>query len=477
MTDVNIGRVLANRYRIDSLLADGEVMRLYRGTNTVVQRPVTIKILAPELNELQKTVLDEARDVSRLSSPNILSVSDLGTETGGTVYVVYEGFDGETLSSAMDRDGKMPVFEAIDIARQIAEGSAAVSTARQAHGFVSPHNVLTTDPFAGPRRVKLFNFFPSGTFHQENGDGVPSDFLAPEVISSGPADERSDVYSLGVILFTMLAGEKPFSGDLPDKSFEEPPPPLSSFRSDLPPNLEPVVLTAMAKNPEMRYQTLSEFAQHLEQVASPVISTSPATATNNNLWKTAFIVLAGIAILSAALIYATSVKQTDPKTQLQPDANGQPVQPINPATGAQEQALANMAGMPSEVLANSNMAIPPGTLPGGDGFDAWKNGGKPPPGAPNVGPGGQVITIDPNNPSQFMPNEGGIILVPVPANTTVKPTPTPRNAANTGGQPSPTPKGAPETRPTPERSPAKPATQKTPAPAAKPSPGKPGDVE
>jgi serine/threonine-protein kinase len=282
----------------------------------------------------------------------------------------------------------------------------------------------------------------------------------------------------------MLAGEAPFSGkghgESAHQSVEEPPPPLSSFRTDLPPDLEAVILTAMAKNPEMRYQTMRELVQQLERVVGSTGSVpTEQPATNNNLWKTAFIVLAGIAILSAALIYATSVKQTDPKTQLQPDANGQPVQPINPATGAQEQALANMAGMSSEVLGNSNMAVPPGTLPGGDGYDPWKNGGQPPPGAPNVGPGGQVITIDPNNPSQFMPNEGGVILVPVPANNAVKPTPTPKNAANTSVQPSPSPKTTPEAKPTPatEKTPTKPATQKTPAPTTKPSPKKPGDIE
>jgi hypothetical protein len=230
----------------------------------------------------------------------------------------------------------------------------------------------------------------------------------------------------------------------------------------------------------MRYQTITEFAQQLDRVSQAPVAA--AAQGNNNLWKTAFIVLAGIAILAAALIYATSVKQTDPKTQLQPDANGLPVQPINPATGAQEQALANMAGMPAEVIANSNMAMP-GTVPGGDGYDPCKNGGQPPAGAPNIGPGGQVITIDPNSPSQFMPAEGcvmqpsGILLCPAPlnANAAKKPTPTPKNNANANVQASPTPKTTPETKPTPaaEKTPTKPATQKT--PTAKPSPGKSGD--
>jgi hypothetical protein len=493
MADVNFGRVLGDRYRVDSLLAESEIATLYRGINTVVERSVIIKILATDLNDFQKTVLDEARDISRISDPNILSVSDLGTETDGTVYVVYEGFDGETLSASMNRDGQLPVIEAVDVTKQIADALAAVPATRSAYGMLSSKTVLVTDPMAGPRRVKVFNFFAPDAFNREGRNAVivrgafDTNFVAPEVATSGVGDERSDVYSLGALLFTMLAGEVPFKSeslvDVIKQSVENAPPPLSSFRTDLPPDLEPVILTAMAKNPEMRYQTVNEFKQQLDRATSGTAA-APATGGNNNLWKTAFIVLAGIAILATALIYATSVKQTDPRTQLQPDANGLPVQPINPATGAQEQALANMAGMPAEMIANSNMAVPPGTMPGGDGYDPWKGGGQPPAGAPNIGAGGQVITIDPNNPSQFMPAEGcvmqpsGILLCPAPlnANAAKKPTPTPKNAANANVQASPTPKITPETKPSPspEKTLGKPATQKTPVPKA--SPGKPGDT-
>ncbi|MGH9820792.1 MAG: hypothetical protein ACRD43_11540, partial [Pyrinomonadaceae bacterium] len=153
---------------------------------------------------------------------------------------------------------------------------------------------------------------------------------------------------------------------------------------------------------------------------------------------------------------------------LQPDANGQPVQPINPATGIQEQNLANMQGMSADTAANSNMAVPPGTLPGGDGYDPWKNGVQPPAGAPRVGPGGQIVTIDPNNPSPFMTNDGpcipqpsGILLCPAPiTNKPVKPTPTPKpNAANANVQPAATPMPKSETKPTPVPKPSPSKTQ------------------
>jgi hypothetical protein len=242
----------------------------------------------------------------------------------------------------------------------------------------------------------------------------------------------------------------------------------------------------------MRFQTIDEFANALarisanydgqETVVIPRTAVSD-TPTNNNVWKTAFVVLAGISLLAIGMIYATSVKQTDPATKLQTDANGQPVQPINPATGLDEQSLSNIAAMPAEIISNSNvMAQPPGTLPGGDGYNPWGGSG-PPPGAPPMTfpQGGQVITIDPNNPpSQFIPQEGGggIILVPIPANTNinaaVKPSPTPKpNNANAIASPTPapnaTPKAAPETKPTQpktEKTPAKPADQQKVSPPA-----------
>jgi len=201
-----------------------------------------------------------------------------------------------------------------------------------------------------------------------------------------------------------------------------------------------------------------------------------AVKTNPNPWKTAFIVLIGIVMLSAIMIYSTSVKQTDPQTVLQTDANGQPVQPLNPPSGADEERLASM--LPdSATITNSNTAAMPGQLPGGDGYNAWANGGVPPPGAPKVGPGGKFVTVG-NGGSQFMPPDcimqpSGIYLCPVPvtnANAAVKPTPVPKTTpqnANTQASPTPGTGAAPKTSPTPGG--AKP----TPTPRTRQTPPKP----
>lgn len=480
MTGEFIEKTVGDKYRIESLLRKGELGDIYRGRHLFMDKPVTLKILSPALafdENMRQRFSAEARNAVLISHPNILGVSDFGTASDGTVYIVFEGFEGETLQDKLNREGQFSLERVTRIVSQIAAALTEAGASNVISGKLNPENILVSANENDGETVKIFDFSSS-----ENGqvfierDAYSVAYVAPEQFSIlSNTDSRSDVYSLGIIAYQMLTGNLPFKGETPTdimlKHTEEPPPALAAFRPDLPASTEPVLLKALSKNPDIRYQTVHEFAAALDQVSH---STSPS---GNNIWKTAFIVLAGISILAAAMIYATSVKQTVPATVLQPDANGQPVQPINPSTGIEEQNLASMPGVSLDNMSNSNMAQPPGTLPGGDNYNPWGNGGIPPAGAPPtyVAPGGQVYTIDPNNPSQFMPPDG-VILVPVPVNTntTVKPTPTPRTpAANTNVSVTPPTKPAPEFKGTPAREPAMPT--KTPAkPAAnKPSPSEP----
>jgi serine/threonine-protein kinase len=468
MSESVIGKVFADRYRVDSAVRTGDEVELYRGTNVVLERPVIIKVLPAEAST--DLFLAEAKNVSHLTHPNILPVWDFGESGDGRAFVVYEDFDGEPLDHVMERAPQMPIHPAVSIVKGIAQGIAAA----EIFGGACPSNVLVHNASDQPSGVKIYNFSVS--------QNESNEYAAPEV-ASDRADERSDIYSLSILLYRLLAGELPFTPERPEGV---PPPPLASFRHDLPSGLEAVILKAMTEDRAMRQQSLAEFSDELTAGAS---TKSAAAAAGNNVWKTAFVVLAGITLLAAALIYATSVKQTYPTTQLQTDANGQPVQPINPATGVQEQNLSNMQGMTTmDVNSNANIGVPPGTLPGGDGYDPWRNGGMPPPGAPKIGPGGQTVTIDPNGGSPFMPADtancvmqpSGILLCPVPltnANAaTKKPTPTPKTSANANVQTSPSPQGTPETRPSPAAN--KPAAKPTRSPAANSAAprGKPGET-
>lgn len=487
MIDEFEGKVVADKYRIDSLIRESDFGGIYSAWHLLMDRPVTVKVLAQALAVDQRFVdrfLAEAKTASQVNHANILNVTDFGSDGRGISYTVYEAADGETLSTWLGRDGALSLVNALEIAKQTAAGLAAAHAKGLVHGSLSPEKILIFGE-AENLTVKVFDF---GIEPVGGNSQADIEYLAPEQYTDRAAfDARSDIYSLAVVLYEMLAGEVPFNGkttaELSKKQESEPPPPLSAFRADLPTDLEPIILSAMANDPARRYQTMDAFAEDLEHLTGTVAAPVVAAATpKRNIWQTAFIVLAGISLLAVVLIYATSVKRTDPTTDTIADAGSLPVQPIGPATGAQEESLAKLPVLTdAEILANSNTAQP-GTLPGGDGFNAWANGGAPPAGAPlqnNVQPGGQVLSGDPNSSSPFMPSDvppgctmipSGVVLCPKPVgpDNTAKPTPTPKKpAANTSVQPSPTP--VPATKPTPAKPPTGQPNKGKPAKNGKPS--------
>jgi serine/threonine protein kinase len=496
MIDTFIGKTLAEKYRIDSVMRETELGKVYHGRHLLMDKPVAVKVLTPALavdENIVKRFSSEARNVSPISHPGILNVTDFGSDAEGTVYIVFEDADGETLKEAIARDGMFAPGRAVAIAKQIAAALSAAHIKRVVHGNLNSENVLLT----GDDTVKVLDVGAVKLDAVAAADDELSfpkiEYLSPEQCAdTGDADERSDIYSLGVILYEMLAGEVPFkatsASELMMKHAQEPPPPLSAFRHDLPAGIESLILQTLAKNPEMRHQTAAELFDDLNRVERSFagLESAPAAkaaAPNNNIWKTAFVVLAGVSLLSVALIWATSSKQTNPST-LQADSNSQPVQPINPATGMNEQGLATIVPMSSEMMSNSNMTLTVPTDGLGDGYNPWGNGVQPPVGAPQPVPtGGQVI--DPNNPNSIFnqdeqrstylydSNTGKYyMMVPTSpnANTPVSPTPktTKSPAANVAASPTPaaneTPK--PATTPTPEAK-TTPAA-KTPAPTPKP---------
>lgn len=495
MSDQFIGQTLANKYRIEGAVRESGLGRVYRGTHLLMDKPVTVKILSPALaidENIVKRFSNEARTVSNISHPNILNVTDFGSDRNNAVYIISEGIDGETLKEVIQREGKFPLERSVSIVRQIAAALAAAHKKDIVHRHLSSENILLANAPDEPELVKVLDF---GSVKPEDGNSFENEtaikdleYLSPEQNSSvTEADARSDIYSLGVIFYEMLTGEVPFTAESPTalmlKQAEEPPAPLSAFRDDLPASVEPFVLKALAKNPEMRYQTANELAEDLPAIADSKAVAAKVAEAPNNIWKTISIVLVGIFALSALLIYVFSIKQTNPET-MPLDANGLPVQPINPATGASEQNFANMMPYSAEMLANSNVNISPDgamVLPGGDGFNAWDRPGafQTNSNAPiqYVGPGGEVYTIDPNN-SQFMPPDGVVMVpVPVPSNTNANAQPSPATSpknsnANVNTQPQATPAGN-QAKPTPV-----PKTDKTPAkPTEQPKTNKPAATE
>ncbi|MEQ1605011.1 MAG: protein kinase [Pyrinomonadaceae bacterium] len=497
-----VGKLVADKYRIDSLIRESESGDLYVGHHEVLDKPVTVKILSSAFAVDQRWVkrfVAEARAASALSHNNILNITDFGTDAKNVTYAVFEPADGNTLRDVTASEQPFDEKRALDLTRQIASALTVAHSKKIIHAALEPKNIFVNEGDA----IKVYGF--GGDPMNVARDADPR-YLAPEQCNAFPAaDERSDVYSLGVILFEMLGGAVPYEGttaaDILAKQNSEPPPPLSAFRRDLHPEIEPIVLSAMALDPERRYPNMAAFAEDLEILSSrlgvvgaePVVAAAAAVAgSKRSIWQTAIFVFAGVAIFAAALIYATSVRKTDPTANLVADAGSLPVQPIGPATGAQEESLAKLPALTdAEIMATQSQM---NDLPGGDGFNAWANGGIPPAGAPLAGSttgipsgiqtappinyvpqGGDVYTIPQGGQSQFMPdyNPGGVELrckdvqtgqeIPCPSGPppTAKPSPTPKTpgAANTA-VPQPTPVTAatpkPLLAPTPKNT--KPAT-------------------
>ncbi len=485
MSDQFIGQTLADKYRIEEILREGEFGKIYRGRHLLMEKPVTVKILSPALTvdeNIVRQFSQEAKTVSSISHPNILNVNDFGTDKSGAVYIIMEGAEGDTLENALNAEGNFAVERAVRIARQIAAALSAAHSHNIVHKNLNPENILLSETNGNRETVKVLDFSSFDTGEDHSLEDAPEiknlEYRAPEQDSQlSDADQRSDIYALGVIFYKMLAGEVPFIAENPTelmlKKSEELPAPLSAFRNDLPETLEPVILKALAKNPDARQQSAAEFIEALNratdfsnELETVIVAPQAQAVENNNLWKTAFIVLAGISLLSVGLIYATYTKQTDPTTALQLDANGQPVQPINPATGLPEQGAANMIPFDANMIGNGNITDP-GQLTYPDGVDPWGRGAIPPTDGSipyPVQPGGDVITIPGQGGSQFMPQfdgNGGIILIPVPANTntnTATPAKTPRTPANANtATPAPPPATpTPEVKQTPAAKPPQP---------------------
>jgi serine/threonine protein kinase len=472
------GTIIAEKYRLGELLRRGETADLYDARYVLMDKQVSIRVLRPSLATDTANVekfFDDAKIASQVDDPHVLNINDFGSDRDGFVYSVHEPFTGKTLKEVIAEDGAFPVHSSVEVARQIALGLNASHAVGRIHGNLAAQNIVLTG--AGGIAAKVLDFGSSNPIDREVEEPAEFAYIAPEQCAgSTKAQERGDIYSLGAIVYEMLAGVPPFTGEKPSeimrKHMDEMPAPLAAYRHDLPEGLEAVILKALSKNPEMRHQTAAEFIEEISPIAQT--ATAEAAAPANNLWKTAFIVLVGMSALAAFLIYGTYSKRTDPTTALQPDANGLPVQPINPATGSEEQSLAAMPAYSAETLANSNMSQMPGMLPGGDGYNPWATGA-PPPGAPYIPPGGQVVTIDPATGSPFMPTDGGVILVPVPVNSNTnaaKPSPTPKQPAanaNTGTSPQTVP-SANTARPTPTPAAQPTRTPVRPRPTATPKP-------
>jgi serine/threonine protein kinase/CheY-like chemotaxis protein len=283
-TDAHIGRVVAG-YRIEERIGRGGMGVVYRAEHLNLRRRAAIKIIAPDLAEasgFRERFNREARIAAALQHPNIVTVYDAGEEDG-LLYLAMQHIDGNDLSAVLRAQGRLRPYRALDVCRQIAAALDAAHAQGLIHRDVKPANVLIegrtaflTD-FGLTKRV-------DGTRTQltQAGDVVGTiHYVAPEQIEGGRVDARSDIYSLGCLVYHCLSGELPFARDTDVAviyaHLSEEPPRLTSVRPDLPGGLDAVIAKALEKSPDRRFQTCADMlsaARAVIDAAGPLSDTA-----------------------------------------------------------------------------------------------------------------------------------------------------------------------------------------------------------
>ena len=278
--DSLLGTTLAGKYRIDARLNEGGMGTVYRGTHVLMDKTVAIKVLRASLAADEKIVARfsrEARAASRISHPNALSVTDFGEDESGHVFLVMEFLSGKTLKQVIREEGPLPLARVVDITRQVGDALNAAHAEGVIHRDLKSDNIMLLDTTSGDH-AKVLDF---GIAKINEPDGnVDTSLTAPNLVIGTPQymspeqcsqeseiDARSDIYSLGVILYEMLVGHVPFAGDSPTmvmmKHLQEPVPSVLEEREDVPASVSRVVARAMAKLPGNRYQNVNELVEDL----------------------------------------------------------------------------------------------------------------------------------------------------------------------------------------------------------------------
>ncbi|HEV2975904.1 MAG TPA: protein kinase [Solirubrobacteraceae bacterium] len=355
-----LGTLLGGRYRLDAQIGRGGMSTVYRAFDTVLERPVAIKLMHREIasdSDQLERFRREARSVAQLNHPHIVTVIDAGEEPaedgGGTPYIVLEYVEGETLKELIRREGPLDIPQALAYAIEIARALGAAHERMIVHRDVKPQNVLIGEEGG----AKITDFGIARTLTEEGLTVAgrvlgTTDYVSPEQALGQPVTGQSDLYSLGVVLYEMLTGQVPFTGSSPVavamRHVREQVPDVQLLRADVSAATASVIDRAVAKDLDWRYADADSMVGDLEEVlaieasragqatgeATSVLRTLPGGARRRLPWRmrhparwAASLALVG-AIVAIALVLAA--QQAHKGTGVPPDVHAsrglQPVQ-------------------------------------------------------------------------------------------------------------------------------------------------------
>ena len=426
--DSLLGKTLADKYRIEERLSEGGMGTVYRGTHVLMDKTVAIKVLRPSLAADEKVVARfsrEARAASRISHPHALSVTDFGEAENGVVFLVMEYLSGRTLKEIIRQEGPMPLPRAVELLRQVGGALDDAHGQGVVHRDLKSENIMLLSS-SGTDYAKVLDFgiakikeaegeYNPGLTAPDLVIGTPQ-YMSPEQCSQSPdIDARSDIYSLGVILYEMLVGHVPFTGGSPTaimlKHLQQPAPSVLDERDDVPAAVGRVIARALEKRPEDRYESVAELVEDFTIAAgmepasvtssgpvrkvelatpppliddadeetlvrrrvtrameppvvlpaSPVMTGGmsgqmPAPNPGFNPWKVLIPSAIGLLLIFGAIYAFTRNSQPANATNGSPlaaDPNSSPVEPATPATGQSEAGIP--AGGNTSQSANPNV--------------------------------------------------------------------------------------------------------------------------
>jgi serine/threonine-protein kinase len=274
--------LLGNRYQLLQTLGTGGTAVVYQAKDLMLERLVAIKVLRQDFSKdrtFRERFHQEAKAAANLSHPNIVTVHDFGLDAG-RLYIVMENISGTDLKTSLRQSGRFSVQDAVNVVIQACAGIGYAHRAGIVHCDVKPHNMLVSSD----NRLKVTDFGIARALASIQPDeksdvvwGSPQ-YFSPEQASGAAPSPASDVYSLGIILYELLAGQLPFISDDPTELArmhrEKAPTPLRKIAPSVPPSLEQIVMKVLSKEPSSRYRTADQLGRVLTTFAQTLVSTS-----------------------------------------------------------------------------------------------------------------------------------------------------------------------------------------------------------